>query len=185
MDEQTCLVLLSGGVDSATCIHFLVQQGLKVQAMNVNYGQAAAEREIEASKAIAKHFGVPLSLRTASDVTEGCRDVSRGRNALLLTTALLHAPVPGTVAIGIHARSRYPDCSDEFVGDVQRVYDWYTAGCLQIVAPFAAWSKYGIWRYAMAGKVPIHLTYSCDLGRDQPCGECASCRDLEALSALS
>jgi 7-cyano-7-deazaguanine synthase len=46
-------------------------------------------------------------------------------------------------------------------------------------------SKRDIWKYCKIEKVPIHLTYSCELGKKQPCGNCDTCKDLEKIYASS
>jgi len=184
-ETTSCVILLSGGIDSATCVHFFLHQDLNVGALHVNYGQVSADNELLAAQAIAGHYGIPFSVIHTPNLAVGCNDLSIGRNALLLIIALAHTERAGIVVIGIHAGSGYPDCSDEFVSDMQRVYDRYAAGTLQITAPFASWTKADIWRYAEKARVPLWLTYSCDLGRQQPCGECQSCKDSEALNALS
>ena len=53
------LVLLSGGVDSAACLAFLLEQA-PAEAMFINYGQAAAAQEEASATAIAHHYGVEL-----------------------------------------------------------------------------------------------------------------------------
>ncbi len=40
-----------------------------------------------------------------------------------------------------------------------------------------------VWSYCKRLGVPVELTYSCEMGKDQPCGKCLSCKDLEKLYA--
>lgn len=42
-------------------------------------------------------------------------------------------------------------------------------------------NKIEVWEYAKSKRVPINLTYSCELGLKQPCGKCPSCKDLIIL----
>lgn len=180
--ETECIVLLSGGLDSAACTHFLLQE-FSVRAVHLAYGQPAEIQEREAAVAIAKHYGIPLSLIRLG----GCRPKARGevlgRNAFLLFAALSEiSSTQGAIAIGIHSGSPYYDCSQRFVESIQSLVDGYCDGRIRVLAPFANWTKGNIWDYCLMNDVPINLTYSCEEGLGQPCGECLSCRDLEALS---
>jgi len=183
--DRSCLVLHSGGIDSTTCIQFMLERGYEVSALHVDYGQPANGREADAARAISEHYGHSLSFGTARSAGGKAEDLSRGRNLLLLALALVRAPSPGVVVIGIHLGSEFPDCDDAFIEETQRLYDRYALGGIQILAPFSSWSKVDIWHYAKRTAVPLHLTYSCDLGGEQPCGACSSCKDLEALRALT
>jgi 7-cyano-7-deazaguanine synthase len=58
-NNSKCLVLLSGGVDSSTCLAIAVRDFTSVIALCVLYGQKH-EKELDAAKAVAKHYGVPL-----------------------------------------------------------------------------------------------------------------------------
>jgi 7-cyano-7-deazaguanine synthase len=64
---------------------------------------------------------------------------------------------------------------------MQSSFDLYTDGCIRIGVPFIKWNKRMIWDYCKTKKIPLEITYSCELGQDQPCGQCLSCKDLEAL----
>jgi 7-cyano-7-deazaguanine synthase len=83
----------------------------------------------------------------------------------------------GMVAIGIHSGTEYRDCSDYFLRQVQSSFDVYTEGRIFISAPFLHWTKKEICEYCRTMKVPFELTYSCEAGHDQPCGQCLSCID--------
>ena len=100
-----------------------------------------------------------------------------------MTALLAKWPFVGTIVLGIHAGSRYPDCSPAFISVMQSALDLYTRGTVQLLAPFLEWTKRDIVAFAEASGVPVHLTYSCELGRDQPCGACPSCSDVEARVA--
>lgn len=182
--EGDVLVLASGGVDSTACLVFFLQQGCSVDTLFIDYGQPAVGREEQAATAICNHLGVPLTKLTFAGLPEMADGFIIGRNALLLHAALMvlgrHA---GMIGMGIHAGTRYPDCTEEFLRIMQSSLDLYTDGQVLINAPFLRWSKQMIWDYCKNAGVPLHLTYSCELGREQPCGECLSCRDLEALHA--
>jgi 7-cyano-7-deazaguanine synthase len=66
---------------------------------------------------------------------------------------------------------------------MQKTFDLYTDGMVNISTPFIDWKKNEIYNYTKKNKIPVHLTYSCELGEKQPCGKCKSCKDLEYLYA--
>jgi 7-cyano-7-deazaguanine synthase in queuosine biosynthesis len=62
VSQCRCIVLLSGGVDSAACIDFYQRQGFAVSGLHVTYGQPAARHEAAAAAAIAHHYRIPLTV---------------------------------------------------------------------------------------------------------------------------
>ena len=104
----------------------------------------------------------------------------------LVSTALLEAPNSVTaIATGLHAGTEYQDSSQEFINRMDEIVKDTTDGRVGIVSPFIKWSKADIFEYACQNSVPIELTYSCEKGAAQPCGDCLSCQDREALNACS
>lgn len=177
-------VLLSGGVDSAACAAFYLEQGFLVHGLFVDYGQAAARRESKAARAIAAHYNIPLGLLRWHGQREKREGLILGRNAFLIFGALMELPEDVSVlAIGVHSGTDYLDCSPPFVETAQSLIDAYTGGTLQLGVPFLNWSKSDIRSFCKSRLVPVELTYSCERGVAQPCGTCLSCRDLEALHA--
>ncbi len=141
------VVLLSGGLDSATCLALARADGTEPRALSVLYGQRHRE-EIEASKRVAKALGavehkfvrveldafggsaltadieVPKD-RDESQMTEIPSTYVPARNTVLLALALGYAEVTGAEAIyaGVNAvdYSGYPDCRPEFVDAFQKL----------------------------------------------------------------
>jgi 7-cyano-7-deazaguanine synthase len=174
------LVLLSGGLDSMACLTYYKPRA-SVSALFVDYGQLARTRELKAAKAVAGHFGIGLRTLRLSQ-SERWGGYIPARNALLLTLALMHFKEDaGLVSIGIHAGTSYADCAPDFIRTMQSVFDTYTGGTIRIDAPFVDWRKGDIWQLLKKRRAPIQLTYSCELGRKQPCGKCQTCHDLERL----
>lgn len=180
--QCTCVVLLSGGIDSAACVDFYQRQNFSIRALHVSYGQPSAQQEATAAKAIAKHFRIPLKFVGLDSACRKSASEMIGRNAFLLFTALLEIELPtGILAFGIHSGTPYYDCSPSFLSTVQTLIDGYCGGRIQVAAPFLEWTKKEIWEYAIQHQMPLELTFSCERGLEQPCGLCLSCRDLEAL----
>lgn len=140
--EKQAVVLLSGGLDSATCLAIAIEQGFHPRALSFAYGQRHA-LEIEAAKKVAaqfnvaRHLIVPIDLRQfggsalTSDVPvpkdRAIPDMVReipityvpARNTIFLSFALAWAEVLGAndLFIGVNALdySGYPDCRPEYL----------------------------------------------------------------------
>ena len=178
-------VLLSGGIDSCALLWLYLRQAFTVRAFFVNFGQPAARQELKAAQTICDYYKIPLSIFTCKgsvDISEG---EILGRNAFLIFSAVLMSQIEAAIiSIGIHAGTSYYDCGEEFINTVQRIVDGYSAGRIKIAAPFLGWNKRMIWEMCKKYKLPVHLTYSCELGGTHPCGKCLSCKDREALGVL-
>jgi 7-cyano-7-deazaguanine synthase len=140
------VVLLSGGMDSSTCLALAAQDCPPVHALTVLYGQRH-QREVRSARAIARRYGVahhviarlPLAPLLASALTRRARRLpSRGprvgripstyvpgRNTILLAIALGYAESHrlGSIYLGANAvdYSGYPDCRPEFLRAFERV----------------------------------------------------------------
>jgi len=176
------IILLSGGIDSASCVQFYVDLGRKPCALFVNYKQPAYKQESLASKNIARFYNIPhmeISIDHSKSFATG---EIVGRNSLLATLALVYKPHSANViAMGIHAYTSYSDCTINFQNGIQSIFDLYSANKIHFTAPFIEWSKKEIWKFAKENNVPLEATYSCEAGGSMPCGKCLSCKDLIEL----
>jgi 7-cyano-7-deazaguanine synthase len=180
-DKLPCLVLISGGIDSAACLRYYLHRQHPVAGLFVDYGQPAQHMERRAAVAICERLGIRLGVSQVEGPAVGV-GLIRSRNALLLMLALMLTEFDiGLVSMGVHAGTTYPDCSPPFIRHVQSLYDLYTGGRIRVDAPFLEWSKRDVYDFAVGHGVPVDLTYSCLAGAQQPCKICESCRDLEAL----
>jgi len=200
------VVLLSGGLDSATVLAMAREAGHECYALSVHYGQRHSI-ELEAAAKIARVFGaqdhrimgVDLAGIGGSALTDASIGVPKeptagipvtyvpARNTLLLSLALGWAEVLEAqhVFIGVDALdySGYPDCRPEFVAAFQHLADVGTkAGVegrgVRLVAPLLHWSKAQIIQEGMRLGVDYSLTVSCYQADPQgrACGVCDSCR---------
>jgi 7-cyano-7-deazaguanine synthase len=180
------VVLLSGGIDSASCLAFYGQLGHAVHAVFVDYGQPVREREQKSAVAIAAHYKFPLTILHCSGTQTNYGGEIAGRNALLVLAALLFHPIRrGIVALGIHHGTTYYDCSQSFAEDMGRIVSGYTSGQVALGAPFLHWDKQTIIQFGLQANVPVELTWSCEVGPAMVCGKCLSCRDREKLNVRS
>ncbi|CAN1210515.1 7-cyano-7-deazaguanine synthase QueC [Tumidithrix helvetica PCC 7403] len=200
------VVLLSGGLDSATAAAQAIADGYQPIALSFRYGQKH-ERELMAAVQIAKHLGIQehftvnidmaqwggsaLTDRAIGVPTEGTLpDVIPvtyvpGRNTVFLAIALSLAEAKGAEAIylGINAvdYSGYPDCRPEYLEAYQKLANLSSKVGIEgkaprLVAPLIMDSKVDIVRRALQLNVPIAQTWSCYQGGEEPCGVCDSCR---------
>ncbi|MEZ4619430.1 MAG: 7-cyano-7-deazaguanine synthase QueC [Caldilineaceae bacterium] len=211
--QRKAVVLLSGGMDSATCCYEAHAAGYAIYALTVNYGQRA-QRELRAAQEVAdavgavQHHLYPLdltlwggsaltdaSLAIPTDgVDEGTIPVTYvpARNTILLALGLSWAEVLGAQAIYIGVNSLdysgYPDCRPEFIAAFQQVVNVATKATVQgsvirVETPLQQLSKVDIVRRALALGVPLELTWSCYTAGEEPCGVCDSCRLREEAIA--
>jgi len=200
------VVLLSGGMDSATCLAIATREAPPVHALTVLYGQRHA-REVSSARALARRFGavhriLDLPLRPLLDsalTRPGRRLPSRrarggripttyvpARNTILLALALGYAESHRLSRIYLGANaidySGYPDCRPAFLRAFDRLAQVATKAeveegrRIRVAAPLLRLSKAQIVRTGEALRVPWELTWSCYAGGQQPCGRCDSCR---------
>lgn len=175
-------LLMSGGLDSTACAHYYKSRGDNVTAVFVDFGQPAARRELQAVKDVATYMRVPLTILSFDPGRQFGSGEIMGRNAFLIFSLLLGVqPAHGIVSLGIHSGTMYYDCGPEFVQTIGRVVDAYSSGRLTLHCPFVNHAKSFVYALAKAEGVPLHLTYSCELGTTPPCGICLSCKDRHAL----
>lgn len=175
-------VLMSGGIDSAACAAFLIDQGLAVSAIFVDHGQTAADFERVAVRSLAAALEIEvqeLAFRGAAPFGSG---ELVGRNAFLVFSAMFATRARSSrIALGLHAGTPYYDCSPAFVDTINRAVAEHTDNGVRVVAPFIEWSKREVYDYFIRVGLPIELTYSCESGGTPTCGRCASCQDRKAL----
>lgn len=203
---EKAVVLLSGGLDSTTCMAVAKEHGREPYPISFDYHQRHSI-ELEGAKKIAafykvkKHLIIETNMESiggsaltdeAIEVPEG--DTSRcsvpvtyvpARNLIFLSYALGYAEVIGAryVYIGVNSvdYSGYPDCRPEFIRHFQAVADYSTEAAsegkrIEVVAPLQELSKADIVRLAARLAVPLALTHSCYNGGEKACGICDSCK---------
>ena len=205
-DQQKAVVLVSGGLDSATALAMARDQGFACYALSFDYGQRHRCELISAS-AVAENIGVvqykqlSLDLRAigGSALTDEKIDVpvtpTKGipvtyvpaRNTIFLSYALAWAEVLNAqhIFIGVNAvdYSGYPDCRPEFINAFQSMANLATKAGVEgqkttIHTPLINLSKAEIIRLGVDHGVDYSLTISCYAPDDEgrACGQCDSCR---------
>jgi 7-cyano-7-deazaguanine synthase len=205
-DTKRAVVLLSGGLDSATTFAMARHDGYACYALTVDYGQRH-RAEIEAAGQIAQSLGAvehriahfDLSWIGGSALTDPNIAVPSqandgipvtyvpARNTILLSLALGWAEVleAGAIYIGANAvdYSGYPDCRPEYIAAFQQLAALATAAGVEghptaIVAPLVTLTKAEIIRAGVRLAVDYSLTLSCydPDAEARACGRCDSCR---------
>ena len=204
--SQKAVVLLSGGLDSATTLAIARAEGYECHALSVHYGQRHAA-ELDAARRVAAQLGahahriigVELGQIGGSALTDARIAVPEtpgngipvtyvpARNTVLLALALGWAEVLGArdLYIGVNAvdYSGYPDCRPAFIRAFENLANLATRAAVEgrpmnVHAPLIELSKADIIRRGMALGVDYGLTVSCYQPDDagRACGRCDSCR---------
>ncbi len=205
MPEKKAVVLLSGGLDSATVLAIAASQGFELYALSFDYGQRH-RCELEAAGRIAAKAGarhvittVNLGVWGGSALTDGAIDVpdaeeSAGipvtyvpaRNLIFLSFAAAWAEVLGArdIFIGVNSidYSGYPDCRPAFISSFAETARLGTKAAdenwkFEIHAPLQNMSKAEIIRTGCSLGVDYSMTTSCYNPDEsgRSCGRCASC----------
>ena len=203
---KSAVVLVSGGLDSATVLAMAVARGWRCHALSVDYGQRHRS-ELAAAAQVARSLGaiehrvarVELGVFGGSALTDPSIAVPSqptpgipvtyvpARNTVFLALALAHAEVTRSDAIFTGANaidySGYPDCRPEYLAAFERMANLATKRAVEgapvrIEAPIVGLGKAEIVRQGHELGVDFALTVSCYNAdaAGRACGECDSCR---------
>jgi len=206
LNIKRAVVLLSGGLDSATVLAMARVQGFECYALSVDYGQRH-HAELAAAQRVARELGarehrvihIDLTAFGGSALTDANIAVPEqascgipltyvpARNTIMLSLALAWAEVlkAQDIFIGVNAvdYSGYPDCRPEYVAAFERMANLATKAAVEgkpltLHAPLLHLSKAEIIREGVRLGVDYALTVSCYQADEQgrACGRCDSCR---------
>jgi 7-cyano-7-deazaguanine synthase len=203
---KRAVVLLSGGLDSATVLAMARAQGFECFALSVDYGQRH-HAELAAAKRVAQTLGarehrvvsIDLTGFGGSALTDSSIAVPEhassgipityvpARNTIMLSLALAWAEVlhAQDIFFGVNAvdYSGYPDCRPEYVASFERMANLATQAAVEgkpltLHAPLLHLTKAEIIQQGVRLGVDYALTVSCYQADEQgrACGRCDSCR---------
>lgn len=204
--SKRAVILLSGGLDSATVLAIAVKAGYACHALSLDYGQRhhaelAAARRVAAQLGAIEHRVIQLGLGQfgGSALTDSAIAVPEApstgipvtyvpaRNTVMLSLALAWAEVltARDIFIGVNAvdYSGYPDCRPAYIAAFERMANLATKAAVEgepvrIHAPLQELSKADIIKVGAALAVDYGLTVSCYQADDEgrACGVCDACR---------
>jgi 7-cyano-7-deazaguanine synthase len=203
--KRKAIILLSGGLDSATCLYIAKKEGYDCLCLFFDYGQRHKVEEEYAAR-LARRAGAELltvklelpwkgsslldgtiglpSGRSIDDIGKGIPSTYvPGRNTIFLSMAVSYAEASGAEAVFIGAHSGdssgYPDCRRGYLEAFDRVIKAGTKagleGSLALRFPLIDMDKGRIIKLGASLGVPFGLTWSCYEGGERPCERCDSC----------
>jgi 7-cyano-7-deazaguanine synthase len=208
------VAIVSGGLDSVTLLHYLVQSKRRRPAViSFAYGQKHS-KELAYARAQAALLGCqehlvldlqPLQALFASsalvseaiavpDMVEVAGDSQPStyvpnRNMIFLALAAAYAEANGVSEVFYGAQRHdmygYWDTTPQFLERLNSVYRLNRKTLIRIEAPFVDYSKADIVRLGMELDVDYGKTWSCYVGQEVACGRCPTCAErLEAFAEL-
>ncbi len=207
--DKNIIVLVSGGMDSATLLWLAKKEFEDVYAISFDYGQKH-KIELEYAKKLVKeanvkkHFivdiphlkGIEGSALTDEKVDIPSEDYPdqppittvpmRNLNFLSIAASFCDVYEIENIGIGIHSvDSPYPDCRAEFASSAEAVINASSVmvakkkNRIKVYTPFLGMTKTDVLKLGLELGVPYEKTYSCYRGTIPPCGECATCRQRQ------
>lgn len=202
--KKKSIVLLSGGMDSATCLAIAKNESDEVATLHLNYGQRTEKRELQAYKDLSDFYDIKKRLVVdithltkigGSSLTDYNIEVEKSdlestdipqtyvpfRNANILSIAVSWAEVLGFNSLYVGAVAEdsagYPDCRPEFYRAFEKVIETGTKPetIIKIITPLIELNKELIVKKADELNVPLNLTWSCYSSNEKSCGVCDSC----------
>ncbi|MFN8673865.1 MAG: 7-cyano-7-deazaguanine synthase QueC [Candidatus Sericytochromatia bacterium] len=202
--SNKAIVLLSGGMDSTTCLAIAKKENDEVATLHLNYGQRTEQRELKAYNQVSDFYNITKRLVVdithltkigGSSLTDYNIEVEDSdlnsteipktyvpfRNANILSIAVSWAEVLefNRLYIGAVAEDSagYPDCRPEFYRAFEKVIETGTKPetHIKIHTPLIELNKELIVKKALEIKAPLELTWSCYSSNDKPCMTCDSC----------
>ena len=195
------LVVISGGMDSATALYKAMDETEVIQTLSFDYGQRHVT-ELSYAGRMAGKLNLPhaiIDLRSIGQFLKGSAlsdetvavpeghyaeetmklTIVPNRNTIMLSQAVGAAIGLGAdeVWAGMHAGDHpvYPDCRPEFVNALNDLIAIATETLVQVMTPFISIEKSEIAKIGHELGVPYEETWSCYKGGNVHCGRCSTC----------
>lgn len=198
------IVLLSGGMDSSTCLAIAKNECEDVACLHLNYGQRTQERELKSFNLLCDYYKIDkrlivdisyLSQIGGSSLTDHNIEVDkidletteipttyvpfRNANILAISTSWAEVLKFNRIYVGAveEDSAGYPDCRTEFYKAFEKLIELGTKPDtkIEIITPLIQLKKDNIVSEGDKLKVPFELTWSCYKNNDKACGKCDSC----------
>lgn len=206
--SRTIGLLLSGGLDSAILLEFLLTRGRNVQPFYIDCGLFWQTDELRVLRRYLRHVGAPhlCDLVTLNfplaDVYEHHWSITGrkvptasspdqkmflpSRNVILVTKAALWCQLHGIheLALATLSSNPFPDATPQFFQHYETALSTALSSELRIIRPFAHLEKRQVME--LGRDLPLELTFSCVAPvRGQHCGECNKCAERQAAFRLA
>ncbi len=192
------ILLLSGGIDSATALFWALNKGYDIIALSMNY-KWRSKKEIEATKKLVELTGVPLvevsvpyimsavDLRFEGYPIPSAENAPEGfiplKNLIFYSNAAYFAEVYGSnIIIGGHIQddiNRFSDVGLSFFESLEKIIKISNHNkdlqAIKFIMPLSNKTKVEVFELASKLNVPIDVTWSCYGDFEEPCGKCSSC----------
>lgn len=201
MTEKDSVLILSGGLDSTTLLHY--KKDRIAVAVSFDYGSNHNRKEIECAASQCaglgiEHLIIPLDFMKKyfkSSLLSGAEEIPKGeydeenmkstvvpfRNGIMLSIACGIAESRGLrhVMMANHGGDHaiYPDCRPEFTRAMSDAMSAGTYEHITLIDPFTHSSKAEIVKIGAKLGVNYSLTYSCYCGGEIHCGKCGTCKE--------
>ncbi len=205
------IVLLSGGMDSVTALHWARQHHDVQGALSFDYGAKHHHRELPMAAAQCAILGIPHRvidtrfinecftsslLQSGGAIPDGHytaenmkSTVVPFRNGIMLSIAAGYAESRGAAGLVIAAHSGdhaiYPDCREDFLAPMAEAIRQGTYAGIQVLRPFVDLDKTAIVRLGVELGVDFAQTWSCYKGGEIHCGTCGTCVERREAFALA
>jgi 7-cyano-7-deazaguanine synthase len=191
------LVLLSGGIDSATALYLTKQKNYEIFTLNMVYTQgydseAEASQKLATAAQVEEHLSIYLPFFKDLETRyrpEPSSTVSAAylpaRNMVFYSVAVAYAETLGATEIVFGSNAddakELPDARPSFIRLMNELIKIGTragveGSSIQVVNPLLKFSKADVLRLALKLNVPLQLTWSCYENAKIPCGKCRGCR---------
>ncbi len=209
-NKAKALVVLSGGLDSVTALHWAKKNYDEVRAIYFAYGSKHSSREYDCAMWQCDQLNVPLTrielpldkyfksslLQGQEEIPEGRYDeenmkstVVPFRNGIMLAIAGGYAESIefDCVVLGNHAGDHtiYPDCRQSFIDAFSQALKEGTWKSVKLVSPFCNIRKEDIVKVGTELGVDYNYTYSCYKGHHKHCGVCGTCTERKEAFQLA
>jgi 7-cyano-7-deazaguanine synthase len=210
-EKMKTVVLLSGGMDSVTCLYHVADSRKIMGTISFDYGSKHNAREIPYATYHSEKLGIPhlvipldfIGKYWRSSLVSGDLEIPEGhyedltmkqtvvpfRNGIMLSIATGYAESVGAdlLVIAAHAGDHaiYPDCREDFmrsIGDAMRIGTYAQIGLLR---PFIGITKADICKKGEELGVDYSRTWSCYRGGEMHCGKCGTCVERREAFILS
>jgi len=205
------VVLVSGGMDSVTALHWAAREHEVVAGLSFDYGSKHNHRELpfaaqHCDSLEVRHEVVKLDfmdrlfksdlLKSGGEIPEGHYEAENMkqtvvpfRNGIMLAVAAGFAESVEAEGLVIAAHSGdhaiYPDCREEFMRPMGEAIRSGTYAGIDVLRPFIAERKEGIAAIGAELGIDYSRTWSCYKGGELHCGKCGTCVERKEAFALA